>query len=133
MLLVATILILVGLFFITRRGLPHDKIRSLTQKSAAMAIQAQQDTAPVQAIVHATYANAYLEVLRSLASEREIQQASGVNIKVFEEHVNNVQHSVTQKVLEKVPDLAGTVDLYLHSISIPGIDWAKNSRGRTGS
>lgn len=130
MLLIATILILVGLFFISRKCLPHDKIRSLTQRSAALAVQAQQDTAPVQAIVHATYASAYLDVLKSLASEREIQQASGVNIKVFEEHINNVQHSVTQKVLEKVPDLAGTVDLYLHSISNPGIDWAKKSRGR---
>ena len=130
MLIFIAAIILMGVFFITKRGIPHDKINKLVQKSAGFAVQSQQDTAPVQAIVHATYASAYLEVLRSLASEREIQQASGVNIKVFEEHVNNVQHSVTQKILEKVPDLAGTVDLYLHSISNPGIDWAKNSRGR---
>tara|TARA_R110002073_G_scaffold302919_1_gene470707 strand:+ start:338 stop:730 length:393 start_codon:yes stop_codon:yes gene_type:complete len=127
--LIIVAIVILGLFYLSRRGIPHDKVRSLVQRSAAFAVQAQQDTAPVQSIVHATYANAYLDALKNMSSEREIQQASGVNLKVFEEHINNVQSSVTQKVLEKVPDLAGTVDLYLHSISTPGVDWAKSARG----
>ena len=130
MLLIIVIIIIAIFIYITSRGIPHAKVRALVQKSAAYAVQAQQDTAPVQAIVHSTYAGAYLDTLRTMASEREIQQASGVNLKVFEDHINNVHGSVTQKVLEKVPELAGTVDLYLHNISNPGIDWAKNSRGK---
>lgn len=129
LLIIAAVIIALALF-ISRKGIPHDKIRALVQKSAAFAVQAQQDTAPVQAIVHSSYASAYLDTLRTMSSEREIQQASGVNLKVFEDHINNVNNSVTQKVLEKVPELAGTVDLYLHNISNPGIDWAKNSRGK---
>jgi hypothetical protein len=130
LLIIAAVVVILGLFYISRMGVPHTRIRSLIQRSAEFAVQAQQDTAPVQAIVHATYANAYLDALKSISSDREIQQASGVDVKVFGEHINNVQHSVTQKVLEKVPELAGTVDLYLHGISNPGVDWAKNSRGR---
>ena len=128
MLFIVATVIIVFFIYMTKRGIPPDKVRKLVQKSAAFAVQAQQDTAPVQAVVHATYASAYLDTVRSMSSEREIQQASGVNLKVFEEHIHNVQASVTQKVLEKVPELAGTVDLYLHNISNPGIDWAKNSR-----
>jgi hypothetical protein len=129
-LLIVAAFVLLGLFYLSRRGIPHDKVRSLVQRSAAFAVQAQQDTAPVQSIVHATYASAYLDALKNMSNEREIQQASGINVKVFEEHINNVQSSVTQRVLEKVPELAGTVDLYLHSISNPGVDWAKNSRAK---
>lgn len=108
-----------------KSGVPGEKIKKLIQRSASLALQAQQDTAPIQAVVHANYAAAYLNAAKDIASSSEINRATGTNLKQFEEHILNVQESVTKKVLEKVPEFAGNVDLYLHSIARPEIDWAK--------
>ena len=48
--------IFLGLLFVMlymKSGTPADKINRLIKQSANFAIQAQQDTAPVQAVVHA--------------------------------------------------------------------------------
>lgn len=111
-----------------KSGTPGDKINKLIKQSANFAIQAQQDTAPVQAVVHANYAAAYLTAVKDIASRNEIQRATGTNLKQFEEHIMNVQESVTQKIMEKVPEFAGKVDLYLHSIARPEIDWASRNK-----
>ena len=128
MLLVVSILAIIFVY-LTQRGIPNATLNTIVQKAASFAVQAQQDNSPIQSIIHATYANAYLDVIKTISSARQVRQASGVDIQTFEEHINNVQISVTQNAIEKVPALAGKVDLYLHGISNPTIDWAKTSRG----
>ena len=118
--------VLVALFW--KSGTPAVRIKSLIQKCASYAVQAQQDTSPVQGMLHANYAAAYLSALKEVSTERQIQQVGSVNIRTFEEHILNVQKSVTDKALQAVPELAGKVDLYLQSIANPQVDWVSAGR-----
>jgi hypothetical protein len=120
--------IVIVLMFLWKSGTPRDRIQTLVQKCASYAVQAQQDTSPVQAMLHANYAAAYLDALKVVSSERQIQQVGSVNLGTFQTHVWNVQKSVTDKALEAVPELAGKVDLYLQSIANPQVDWASAGR-----
>lgn len=120
--------ILLLLVFFWKSGTPRDRVQTLIQKCASYAVQAQQDTSPVQAMLHANYSAAYLDALKTVSSERQIQQVGSVNIGTFESHILNVQKSVTDKALQEVPDLAGKVDLYLQSVANPQVDWASVGR-----
>ncbi len=129
--------ILAGIVFVLmyfwKAGTPRDRIQTLVQKCASYAVQAQQDASPVQAMLHANYAAAYLDALKVVSSERQIQQVGSVNLGTFQSHVLNVQKSVTDKALEAVPELAGKVDLYLQSIANPQVDWASAGRVKDSS
>ena len=96
-------------------------INKLTRQTARWATAAQQDQSPLIALLHANYATGYLGALKDIATTRQINSASGIDVKKFEEHILNVQNSVTQKVLKECPDFAGKgVDLYLSSIAGEG-------------
>ena len=92
-------------------------ISKLTRQTARWASVAQQDQSPLVALLHANYATGYLGALKDIATTRQINSASGIDVKKFEEHILNVQDSVTQKVLKECPDFAGKGnDLYLSAI-----------------
>jgi len=92
-------------------------IKKLAQQSAKWGTMAQQDDSPIVAMLHANYAVGYLWALKDIASPKEILKQTGLNLAQFEEHIINVQSTVTKKVLKKCPELAGEVDLYLSSIA----------------
>jgi len=106
-------------YFIFKRstGLSADLINKLVKKSASWATTAQQDQSPLKATVHANYAVGYLWAIKEISTEFDIQKASGINLKQFEEHILNVQEMVTKKVTEACPKFAGDVDLYLSTIA----------------
>lgn len=124
---VILLVIAVFTFFYMGAGTPRHKVDSMIKKCASFALQAQQDQSPVQALLHANYASAYLDALKTVSSERQIQQVGAIKLGQFEEHILNVQKSVTDKILTKVPEFAGDVDLYLQTIANPNVNWA--SRG----
>jgi hypothetical protein len=97
------------------RGLSHS-IKKLVRQSARYATAAQQDKSPAIAILHANYAVAYLYALKDIASDSQIHNATGIDVKKFVEHVTNVQDMVTKQTTEKFPDFAGRVDMYLSEI-----------------
>jgi len=92
-------------------------IVKLVQKTAKYATMAQQDDAPMLALMHANYSMAYLEALLDMATYRQINRATNVDVKLFIEHVMMVQQSVTKKVVQKIPSLQGEIDLYLSAIA----------------
>ena len=98
------------------RGM-NKAIEKLVRQSARYAVAAQQDESPVIAILHANYAAAYFYALKDIASESQIHNATGIDVKKFKEHVINVQDMVTRKTSEKCPDFVGEVDIYLAQIS----------------
>jgi hypothetical protein len=98
------------------RGM-NKAIEKLVRQSARYAVAAQQDESPVIAILHANYAAAYFYALKEFASESQIHNATGIDVKKFKEHVINVQDMVTRKTSEKCPDFVGEVDIYLAQIS----------------
>ena len=97
------------------RGM-NKSIEKLVRQSARYAVAAQQDESPVIAILHANYAAAYFYALKDIASESQIHNATGIDVKKFKEHVTNVQDMVTRKTSEKCPEFVGEVDIYLAQI-----------------
>ena len=97
------------------RGM-NKSIEKLVRQSARYAVAAQQDESPVIAILHANYAAAYFYALKDIASESQIHNATGIDVKKFKEHVTNVQDMVTRKTSEKCPEFVGEVDIYLDQI-----------------
>lgn len=97
-------------------GASKASIEKLVRQSARFATAAQQDESPLVSVLHANYSAGYLWALKDIATPRQIHNATGVDIKKFEEHISNVQDMVTKKTLKKCPEFAGDVDLYLATI-----------------
>ena len=113
--LIAAILALYLMMQNKTRGM-NKSIEKLVRQSARYAVAAQQDASPVIAILHANYAAAYYYALRDIATESQIHNATGIDVKKFKEHVINVQDMVTRKTSEKCPEFVGEVDIYLAQI-----------------
>lgn len=113
--LIATIVVLYLMMKNKTRGM-NKAIEKLVRQSARYAVAAQQDASPVIAVLHANYAAAYFYALKDIASESQIHNATGIDVKKFKEHVTNVQDMVTRKTSEKCPDFVGEVDVYLAQI-----------------
>src|SRR6056300_1408437 len=114
--LIATIFVLYLMMKNKTRGM-NKAIEKLIRQSARYAVAAQQDASPVIAVLHANYAAAYFYALKEFATESQIHNATGIDVKKFKEHVINVQDMVTRKTSEKCPDFVGEVDIYLAQIS----------------
>ena len=113
--LIAVIFVLYLMMQNKTRGM-NMAIEKLVRQSARYAVAAQQDASPVIAILHANYAAAYFYALKDIASESQIHNATGIDVKKFKEHITNVQDMVTRKTSEKCPDFVGEVDIYLAQI-----------------
>ena len=113
--LIAVIFVLYLMMQNKTRGM-NKAIEKLVRQSARYAVAAQQDESPVIAILHANYAAAYFYALKDIASESQIHNATGIDVKKFKEHVTNVQDMVTRKTSEKCPEFIGEVDIYLAQI-----------------
>lgn len=113
--LIAIIFVLFLMMQNKTRGM-NKAIEKLVRQSARYAVAAQQDASPVIAILHANYAAAYFYALKDIASESQIHNATGIDVKKFKEHVTNVQDMVTRRTSEKCPEFVGEVDIYLAQI-----------------
>ena len=91
-------------------------IEKMVKQSAQYAITAQQDVSPVMSVRHANYAVAHLYALGNIATDTQIHNATGIDVKKFKEHITNVQEMVTKKTVDKFPDFEGQVDMYLSEI-----------------
>lgn len=99
--LIAVIFVLYLMMQNKTRGM-NKAIEKLVRQSARYAVAAQQDESPVIAILHANYAAAYFYALKDIASESQIHNATGIDVKKFKEHVTNVQDMVTRKLPRNV-------------------------------
>ena len=113
--LIAAVFVLFLMMQNKTRGM-NKSIEKLVRQSARYATAAQQDASPVIAVLHANYAAAYLYALKDIATDSQIHNATGVDVKKFKEHVTNVQDMVTRKTSEKCPEFVGEVDVYLAQI-----------------
>jgi hypothetical protein len=91
-------------------------IETLIRQAARYSTAALQDESPIIALLHANYSAAYFYALRDIASEDEIHNATGIDVKKFKRHITASQDAVTKKVHEMCPTVKGKVDLYLAAI-----------------
>src|SRR6056300_1345285 len=113
--LIAAVFVLFLMMQNKTRGM-NKSIEKLVRQSARYATAAQQDASPVIAVLHANYAAAYLYALKDIATDSQIHNATGIDVKKFKEHITNVQDMVTGKTSEKCPEFVGEVDIYLAQI-----------------
>ena len=113
--LIAAVFVLFLMMQNKTRGV-NKSIEKLVRQSARYATAAQQDASPVIAVLHANYAAAYLYALKDIATDSQIHNATGIDVKKFKEHVTNVQDMVTRKTSDKCPEFVGDVDIYLAQI-----------------
>ena len=110
-----SIVILVLIMQNRSRG-TKSSIEKMVKQAAQYAITAQQDISPVMSVRHANYAVAHLYALGNIATDTQIHNATGIDVKKFREHITNVQDMTTKKTVDKFPDFAGQVDMYLSEI-----------------
>ena len=108
--------VIIALYALFHKRSNGAALQKLLRQSARWSTAAQQDESPLIAVLHANYGVAYLWALKDIATTKEIHNATGVDLKKFEEHIINVQDMVNQKVVKKCPEFAGDVDLYLSAI-----------------
>ena len=113
--LIAAVFVLFLMMQNKTRGM-NKSIEKLVRQSARYATAAQQEASPVIAVLHANYAAAYLYALKDIATDSQIHNATGIDVKKFKEHVTNVQDMVTRKTSDKCPEFVGDVDIYLAQI-----------------
>jgi hypothetical protein len=113
--LIAAIFILFLVMQNRTRG-TKSSIEKMVKQAAQYAVTAQQDSSPVMSVRNANYAVGYLYALGNIATDSQIHNATGIDVKKFKEHIMNVQEMVTKKTVDKFPDFEGKVDMYLSEV-----------------
>lgn len=90
---------------------------TLLRQSARYAIAAQQDESPLIAVLHINYAAAYFYAAKDIATDREIFNATGVDVQEYKQHLSKIQDSVSRQAYGACPEFVGDVDLYMGKIA----------------
>lgn len=77
----------------------QDKVRELVRESTRWSATAEQDNNAALALSHATYGAAYLKVARSLASDRDLENVTRVNVTELSDIVNNREQRALGEVM----------------------------------
>jgi len=99
--------ILIGiLVLIWLQNKTTNHIHVLLRQTARWAIASEQDLNPLIAVLHANYAVGYLSALREIATDQEIQDASGIDLLAFQHAVQSIQDQATKKASRECPSFA---------------------------
>ena len=63
--------------------------------------------------MHANYGAGFLWALRDIASDQEIEEATGINVPIFVKKITDVQDGATKRVSKACPQFVGDLDKYL--------------------
>jgi len=88
-------------------------IKTLIRQASRWSIAAQQDESPLIALLHANYGAGYLWALKDIASDREIYEATGINVLKFKKKIIDIQDGATKKVSKMCPQFIGDGDIEL--------------------
>jgi len=81
-------------------------IQTLTRQAARWSTAADQDMNTLIAVLHANYGAGYLWALKDIATDSQIEEASGIDMKEFQNAIVSIQDKVTQDMAAKCPDFA---------------------------
>lgn len=81
-------------------------IKKLVRQAARWSTAAIQDESPMIAVLHANYGAGYLWSLKDIATDSEIESATGIDIKKFEKEIVMAQDYATKKMIGKCPEFA---------------------------
>ncbi len=81
-------------------------IKKLVRQAARWSTAAVQDESSMIAVLHANYGAGYLWSLKDIATDSEIETATGINIKKFENEIVKAQDYATKKMIRVCPKFA---------------------------
>jgi hypothetical protein len=70
----------------------------LTRQAARWTTAANQDSNPLIAVLHANYGTGYLWAIKDIATDNEVYNATGIDMKKFTREITNIQDKVTTKL-----------------------------------
>lgn len=76
----------------------QNRVRQLARDAARYLSMSEQDSDDAMALVHATYAHATWNFLRSYASDRDINSIAKVKVHELHDLINNRQHTCMVKL-----------------------------------
>lgn len=81
-------------------------IKTLIRQTARWSVAAIQDKNPLIAVLHANYGTGYLGALRDIATDQQIKNATGIDIREFSKHIIDIQEKTTKYASFKCPQFA---------------------------
>lgn len=92
-------------------------IKTLLRQTARWANAAGQDASPLVATLHQNYSLGYYYALKDIATDQEIEQATGINPVDFQHRLTQYQDLVTKQVVAECPRFAKNIDLTFAEIA----------------
>lgn len=80
-----------------------ETIRILIRQASRWAMAAKQDTEIMIAVLHANYGAGYLWAVRDIATDNEIEEATGIDILQFRDEIIKVQDTATRRLAKMCP------------------------------
>ena len=103
------------------RKLQNKNIKTLVRQAARWSTAAEQDDSPLIRVLHANYGAGYLWALTDIANDDEIENATGINMKIFKDNIVRIQDTSTMKMIKLCPNYAPEPS-YLTSIGGEGVN-----------
>ena len=88
------------------KKVPKHVLATLVRQAARWSTAAKQDNNSMIAVLHAYYSAGYLWALRDIATNAEIEKATGINWKKFKQEILDVQDAATKKMAKLCPQWA---------------------------
>ena len=83
-------------------------IQTLVRQAARWSVAAAQDASVMIAVLHANYGAGYLWALRDIATDSEIQAATGIDVLKFRDEITKVQDWATRRMIKTCESYAPT-------------------------
>jgi len=103
------IILLIGigvLILLERAQSSTSHIHTLIRQTARWAIASAQDEDALIAVLHANYAVGYLSALKEIATDTQIEQATGLDLIEFQRDIQQVQDQATKRAIDICPNFA---------------------------
>ena len=110
---IITLVIYTKNIYESKNNIHKKHINKLVRQAARWSVAAQQDESPIIALLHANYGAGFLWALRDIASDQEIEEATGINVPIFVKKITDVQDGATKRVSKACPQFVGDLDKYL--------------------
>jgi len=101
----------------TKHSDKNEIIKKLVRGIARWSNASQQDKSPLIAVLHANYSAGYLWALIDIATDTEIQSATGVDIKLLTTTITKYQDEAHKKAVSECPQYMTHLDTYLSNIA----------------
>ena len=108
-----SILILVLFFNLSNKdnsnkNFKKETIKTLVRQAGRWSTAAAQDENIMIAVLHANYGAGYLYALRDIATDREIENVTGIDVLKFRDEITKIQDIVTKRMGKACPKYAPT-------------------------